>query len=296
MVTRRQTPALALFAGSGGGRFLEPGVAVIDERAAVDRDRRLVPVANRRHEAQRVLDPDRFALVLKRRAVVVEVEIPAEIAADRRHLRVGEAPAVGHPSRRRLSVFPVRDRFFHAERAAGPVRRRLGLEELRIDALVGDRPLDRARRPEHTLGDVPFEGPRAGKVLLEIEERLLVVRPRRTPEIGHLAFRQLRDAHRHEKSKNRGFHGWGCSAGGEHTARKEDRKAGGEEFKAEGTEGWNDEGRRLKGGKAKAERRRRKGEPSNPSTFRPSSIPPSSLPSLNFCRPAFLPCNRQKVI
>src|SRR5262249_1932738 len=71
-------------------------------------------------------------------------------------------------------------------------RFRLGLVERRIDLLIRHRAGDRARRPEHPLGDVPLELPRAGKVLVEIEERLLVVRPSRPAEVGHLALRELR--------------------------------------------------------------------------------------------------------
>src|SRR5207245_374578 len=52
--------------------------------------------------------------------------------------------------------------------------------------------LNRAGWAEDSLGHVPLEVPLPEKVLLKVEERLLVVRPRRPTEVRHLASRQLR--------------------------------------------------------------------------------------------------------
>src|SRR5713101_2938643 len=172
--------------------LLMPWVAVIDERSPVDRKRREVPVADGRQQPHRVLDANRPALVGERRALVIDVEIPAEIAADRGDLLNREAAAVGHPPGDGLALLAVRDCLLHRKRAAGTGGGRLGLVERAVEMFVDDRALDRPRGSEYAFRHVPFEGPSAGKVLVEAEGRLLVGDLRRPSEVRHLALGQRR--------------------------------------------------------------------------------------------------------
>src|SRR5262249_48101312 len=143
--------------GRRRGVLLEPGAAVVLEWSAVGRYRHRVAVLERGGQAQRVLDLQRLAFVDERRSVEVEIEVAAEIAADRRNLRVRETARIHEPARRGLPFDAVRDPFLDRVRSGGRCRGGSCLEERTVDVLVDNRAFDGAGRAEWTFGHVPLE-------------------------------------------------------------------------------------------------------------------------------------------
>src|SRR5262249_7072738 len=145
---RRLTECERLFPGVPGQRLLtdglfDPRTAVVRERPAVHRHRDGVAVPQWRGEAQRVLHSNRLSLEGERRALLVVIEVAAEVSADRRDLLVGEAAAVGEPAGGGLPFLPVGDRFLDGERPGRPGGRGGRLEERAVDLFADNRALDR---------------------------------------------------------------------------------------------------------------------------------------------------------
>src|SRR5437763_5639698 len=99
--------------------FSQPRVAVVHEAAAIDRHGGRHTIVQRRQKPQRVLHPNRFAVVDERRALEEDVVDAAEIAADGCGLQKREAAAVGEITCRRLAVALIRKQLVDRERTDG---------------------------------------------------------------------------------------------------------------------------------------------------------------------------------
>src|SRR5262245_30120841 len=179
-------------AGSDAGNLLTPPRrSVIREWAGAGGYRRFHFVVQRREQSHRTFDSNRLALVHNRRALVIDVEVTAQIAADTTDLHVRQPTTVRDIARQSFVLAVVSDDFFYLERTAGAGGLGVRFVKFSVCVLVNRGAGDVTCGSENAIGNIPFERPLPNEVFVEIEKRYFIGFLGCPAQIGQLAFREL---------------------------------------------------------------------------------------------------------
>src|SRR6266508_425562 len=144
--------------------FPPPRITQIRIRTTVNRHRGGHSIREGRSQPHVVLEANRLASCLTRRALEEHVVETAQISPDRSGLRVREAAAVGNVAPEFLLLAVVLDSLLDREGARRTSRRRHCLVHAVFDLLVGRGAFNSTTRSDWAVGHIPLKGPLPGKI------------------------------------------------------------------------------------------------------------------------------------